>query len=72
METETLSARNVVELLFDKQFGAGICPPDAELIASVEEGEGVSLKHEDDVEAEKKKGSWGGTGAEGRIYGWDC
>lgn len=69
METETLAARNVVDRLFEQQFAAGICPPDAELQTSSEDVEGE--KKEDEL-VRKKKGGWGGTGADGRIYGWDC
>ena len=61
METETLSSRNIVDLLFEKEFAAGICPPDAELSPTNAE-----------LIRKKKKDSWGGTGAEGLIYGWDC
>lgn len=66
METETLAARNVVDLLFEKQFAAGICPPDAELkLDEVSEDERLMM-------GKKEKDGWGGTGASGRIYGWDC
>lgn len=30
METETIAARNAVELLMREEFGASICPPPAE------------------------------------------
>jgi hypothetical protein len=66
METEVLASRNIVDNLFDIHFGAGLCPPDAELIFSesdVAQSGGVEQKGE---------GGWGGTGAEGRIFGWDC
>lgn len=64
METETLSARNVVDNLFQSQFAAGICPPDAELSSETSESVEEDLK--------KNKDGWGGTGPDGRIYGWDC
>lgn len=67
METETLASRNVVDLLFEGQFAAGICPPDAELSETTN---GDHVETEEDLK--KKKDGWGGTGAEGRIYGWDC
>jgi hypothetical protein len=35
METETISARNVVDLLLDEKFGSGICGP--RVLANVEE-----------------------------------
>ena len=62
METETLASRNVVDLLFEKQFSAGICPPDAE----------ISTPPSNDADLKGKKDGWGGTGADGFIYGWDC
>jgi prenylcysteine oxidase/farnesylcysteine lyase len=64
METETLASRNVVDLLFEKQFAAGICPPDAEL--SPPDNVGA------DLTGKKMKVGWGGAGADGLIYGWDC
>lgn len=70
METETLAARNVVDRLFEQQFAAGICPPDAELKPTSDESDNIEIAEEDLIK--KKKGGWGGTGADGRIYGWDC
>lgn len=71
METETLAARNIVDRLFEQQFAAGICPPDAELKPASDDSDNVVEIAEEDL-IKKKKGGWGGTGADGRIYGWDC
>lgn len=57
MDTETLSSRNVVDRLFTEQYGAGLCGPDAQ---------------GDSVENVNAGTGWGGSGAEGRIWGWDC
>ena len=52
METETISARNVVDNLFEAQYGAGLCGPKKEM--------------------ESEGGGWGGVGADGKIWGWEC
>ena len=58
METETVCARNVVDSLFEISYGSGLCP---EKKASDDEGIG-----------ETEGDDWGGVGADGKIYGWDC
>ena len=44
METETIAARNVVELLLKEQYDAGLCKPSLN-----EQGEPVHEKKEDYV-----------------------
>jgi prenylcysteine oxidase / farnesylcysteine lyase len=52
METETVSARNIINSLFEAQYGAGLCGPNKEV--------------------ESDEGGWGGVGADGKIWGWEC
>jgi len=52
METETVSARNIISSLFEAQYGGGLCGPDKEV--------------------ESDEGGWGGVGADGKIWGWEC
>jgi len=58
METETISARNVVDNLFEISYGSGLCP----------------MKRTADNRGTARDGDegWGGVGADGKIYGWDC
>ncbi|KAF8319809.1 FAD/NAD(P)-binding domain-containing protein [Clavulina sp. PMI_390] len=72
METETLSSRNIVDNIFEEEFAAGICPPDAELEAKRVACAQSEIECPALYEALASKDGWGGTGAEGRIYGWDC
>lgn len=58
METETVSARNVVDLLLHDEFGKGICPPshaDEVEDGGVTGGETVTREENDDF-----------------VYGFDC
>ncbi|EPQ61030.1 FAD/NAD P-binding domain-containing protein [Gloeophyllum trabeum ATCC 11539] len=59
METETISARNVVDLLFRDEFNAGVCPPPV-----VEQVEG----EQEVLEIEKVRTSRG----DDFVLGWDC
>ncbi|KDQ15081.1 hypothetical protein BOTBODRAFT_145345 [Botryobasidium botryosum FD-172 SS1] len=62
METQTISSRNVVELLFQEEFGKDLCGKKV--------GKTGSKKH---VQiAGKRKKEWAGEGADGKIWGWDC
>ncbi|EIN13466.1 FAD/NAD(P)-binding domain-containing protein [Punctularia strigosozonata HHB-11173 SS5] len=56
METETISARNVVDLLLNEKFGGGICSPP--------EGWSVEGDVETESTAVESKTEF--------VYGWDC
>ena len=57
METETVAARNVVELLMKEQFDAGLCKTDTTPLADDETGEQTDERSPQEKEF---------------VYGWDC
>ena len=57
METETVAARNVVELLMKEQFDAGLCKTDTTPLTDDETGEQTG-----EPSPQKKE----------FVYGWDC
>ena len=61
METETVAARNVVELLMKEQFDAGLCKTDTTPIADDETGEQTGEQTDERRSQEKEF-----------VYGWDC
>ena len=57
METETVAARNVVELLMKEQFDAGLCKTDTTPLADDKTSEQI-----DEGRPQEKE----------FVYGWDC
>ena len=57
METETVAARNVVELLMKEQFDTGLCKTDTTPLADDETGEQTDERRPQEKEF---------------VYGWDC
>jgi hypothetical protein len=79
METETIAARNVVDLLLEEHFGCGICGPrvtsntsasdsvDADSSNEEKFEEKLQKKVEEAISETKSK-----VKAEDFVYGWDC
>ena len=61
METETIAARNVVELLMQEEFGASICNTKSEPSPDPDNKNEKGKKEKTKDEPDKKF-----------IYGWDC
>jgi prenylcysteine oxidase/farnesylcysteine lyase len=59
METETISSRNVVDLLFREEFNAGICGPSSILPEDSDLASQFVLKSEGAVN-------------KSFVLGWDC
>lgn len=59
METETVSSRNVVDLMLNDEFGASIC------------GRSIAATEHEEQSAEKVL-SVSQDAAEDYAYGWDC
>jgi len=62
METQTLSSRNIVELIFQGDFGEDLC-------GQMLNGTTLS-KHAQ--EGGRRSKEWEGEGANDKIWGWDC
>jgi len=60
METQTLSSRNIVEMIFQDEYGKDLCGrPEVDRSVHV-------------MGDTKRKKEWEGEGADGKIWGWDC
>lgn len=65
METETISSRNIVDLLIHEEFNAGLCGTNPSILP-VESDPGSQQVLQKEVEVEKKSES------ESFVLGWDC
>ena len=59
METETISSRNIVDLLFREEFNSGIC------------GSGPTLSEDSDLGSQFVLKSEGAMN-KSFVWGWDC
>ena len=64
METQTISSRNIVDLIFRDRFNTDICGSKAEFITSHTPESAQSVLKEEKVETNEKPDDF--------VLGWDC